>query len=291
MANRSAVRDQVELRAPTQRIQCARLSAVLAQPIDLSSNTFPQVALDRIEAGGGVRLENRTLGAQGVESMDSAQVASVTIYHKSGEFRGAGPGWLETVRYGSKGLGNAFAGGQFAGAQPNGGTAAPAANQQEAPQLIYLRVAFQGGIEGNIQKRQVDFVDRVQGIYGPVTRWNERIEVANPRMLPANALMMHCDRLSVFQIMRRFNNGLPIEIAATGKVAVEGAQFAAKAHRMSYDQAKGQIVLEGDGRTDATLWRQGNGNGLETSAAKVQFWPDSNRVNVDGFRKLEFGEG
>ena len=271
--------DSVELRAPTQQIRCAQLSGVLKSSIDLSASSFPKVAVDRIEATGGVSLRNRTLGPQGLESIDTATMQQVTVWHDSGQFQGVGPGSLETVRYGKNAL---------LPQTPAGGVQQAAASMPNL-QLIYLRVDFQRALEGNINERQVDFLDGIRAIYGPVATWNDRLTSENHQMLPKGGLLMRCDRLSVFQIVKRFNDGLPIEIVALGNVRIDGREFAAQAHRMSYDQDKDQIVLDGDGRSDARLWRHGNdanNNSAATQASKIQFWPGSNRVKVDGFRGL-----
>ena len=48
----------------------------------------------------------------------------------------------------------------------------------------------------------------------------------------------------------------PMEMEAIGNVSVEGATFQALANRMTYAEAKDLLVLEGDGRDDAELYRQ-----------------------------------
>ena len=273
----------VRLQGPTQRIQCKQLNAFLNQPIDLSAETPQEVAVDRVQASGKVTLESRTLGDKGLESIDCAEVEKLTIWQETGRFSGLGPGWLETVRYGSGALSVPSLSGS-----PD---SSDASHVEGMPSLVYLRVAFERALEGNIHKRQVDFIDRVQATYGSVKEWNERIVTDDPRTLPKGALMMRCDRLSVFQIVHRYHAGLPVELVALGNVTIEGGEFAAQAHRMSYDQAKDQIVLDGDGRSDARLWRHGGqGNRAATQANKIQFWPGANRVKVDGFKGIVWGE-
>ena len=48
----------------------------------------------------------------------------------------------------------------------------------------------------------------------------------------------------------------PMELEALSNTLVEGSTFTARAHRLTYAEEKDLLVLEGDGRTDAQLFRQ-----------------------------------
>jgi lipopolysaccharide export system protein LptA len=101
---------------------------------------------------------------------------------------------------------------------------------------------------------------------------------------------MTCEQLSVFQI-----RGVPLqatlELVAQGNVTVEGDQFRAEAHRLSYDQQKDLFVLEGSGRGDVHLVRQAptGGSRQETSADKIRYSPGANTVQVNGMKMLDLG--
>ncbi len=58
---------------------------------------------------------------------------------------------------------------------------------------------------------------------------------------------------------------------------------------MSYAQAKDLSILEGDGRTDAELWHQPRLGGPTSkhAARKIFYWPETNRLRVEGARSLE----
>ncbi|NQU21687.1 MAG: hypothetical protein HQ567_10415, partial [Candidatus Nealsonbacteria bacterium] len=53
--------------------------------------------------------------------------------------------------------------------------------------------------------------------------------------------------------------------------------------------AKGMLVLEGDGRADAELFRQQQVGGPTSKAAaqKIYYWPKIKRLKIEGARSLE----
>jgi hypothetical protein len=61
---------------------------------------------------------------------------------------------------------------------------------------------------------------------------------------------------------------------------------------MTYCQAKDLMILEGDGRTDAELYRWEHLGSTPTYFAmrKIFFWPRSNRFKVDGARSLNLNQ-
>ncbi len=87
-----------------------------------------------------------------------------------------------------------------------------------------------------------------------------------------------------------------IELLASGDVVAEGASngslFTARASRLTHDEAKDLLILEGDGRTDAQLFRQASAGSVPstTLARKIFFWRSSGRVDIDGARSLQFNQ-
>jgi hypothetical protein len=82
----------------------------------------------------------------------------------------------------------------------------------------------------------------------------------------------------------------PVELQALGNAMVEGRTFTARAHRIAYAQAKDLLVMEGDGRTDAELYRQAavGGQTGRASARKILYWPSTGRMDVDTFNSLDW---
>ena len=79
---------------------------------------------------------------------------------------------------------------------------------------------------------------------------------------------------------------------ATGNTVVDGRTFTAQARRLSYVEAKDLIVLEGDGRTDAHLWRQLQIGGQRSHAVarKILYWRRDNRIEGNDIRFLDVSQ-
>jgi hypothetical protein len=101
--------------------------------------------------------------------------------------------------------------------------------------------------------------------------------------------MMTSDRLAVAEVPSIAIDEHTYELEATGNTLVENTAYTARAARLTYAQAKDLLVLEGDGRTDARLFRQQRlgAKPEEAAARKILFWPSTNRVSVDSARFLD----
>ena len=61
---------------------------------------------------------------------------------------------------------------------------------------------------------------------------------------------------------------------------------------MTYAQAKDMLILEGDGRSDAKLFKQEAKGGEESqiAAQKILYFPKTNQVNLDGVHLLNMNQ-
>lgn len=53
------------------------------------------------------------------------------------------------------------------------------------------------------------------------------------------------------------------------------------------------LILEGDGRSDAELFKQDGGEGTQASrfaAQKILYFPKTNQINADGVRSLDMNQ-
>ena len=83
-----------------------------------------------------------------------------------------------------------------------------------------------------------------------------------------------------------------IELEALGNAVIEGTTFTARGNRITYTEAKDLLILEGDGRNNAELFRQLQ-PGAPTDkqvAQKILYWPKTKRLNVIGVQSLQFGQ-
>ncbi|MGA2033279.1 MAG: hypothetical protein ABSG68_13555 [Thermoguttaceae bacterium] len=280
-------------RGPTQQLQTQSLEVGFEQPIRFSEPHLEQPPkVERIVCRGGALLENDSYDAAGLpQSHDRMGVTDLGVNLKNGALTAGGPGWLTSVRRGG-------AEGMFPTAAPlSGGAAAAAppgapAKSRNADQLTCLDLRFQGSITGNILRRETTFRDRVRAAYAPVPTWWSTLPGDDPALFGPNGVILHCEQLSVNDMTPRGSPNRAVELLATGNVVAESTVFTARGIRMSYAEIKDLLILEGDGRTDAELYRQQHPGSTESRAAaqKIFFWPKTNRVSVAGLHPSEFNQ-
>ena len=181
--------------------------------------------------------------------------------------------------------------GRLAGRQPQGRQTKP---KPQSNQLSCMHVRFQGYITGNVHRHEATFHDRVRAVYGPVDSWSASLDTDDPKALGPNGMVLHCDELSVVDMTPPNGKERDVELAAFGNAVAEGNEgmFTARAARISYDQKKDLLVLEGDGRTDAELYRQLIPGGVVSKAAgqKILYLRKDNFAKIEGARSLEFNQ-
>src|SRR5690606_34388639 len=106
------------------------------------------------------------------------------------------------------------------------------------------------------------------------------------------AVLLNCDKLIVRQMpaVVRGQRGT-VELETIGNTLVEGQTFTARAHKLSFAEAKELLILEGNGSTDAQLFRQTKVGGPTSQAAarRIMYGRNTNRVEVDDARFLDIG--
>lgn len=250
------------------------LDVVLTQRLDFSKEEHTEeVDVQRLAFQGAVSLQN--YGSRGTRriSHDHMVVRDMTIDAASGDLHANGPGWGSSVRY-ERSLSERGLGRLNAGAEPN------------AAELVYIRVDFDDEIVGNTESRDVEFRGRVRSVYGPVEAWDETLEL-EPRGGPQKGqILMTSERLSLVEMGTHADTTeRAVELVANENVTIEGKNFAATGWRMKYAKAKELLILEGDGRNDAELWR--DGSMTPTAAAqRIFFWTDTYRYKWEGGREL-----
>ncbi|MBU6221487.1 MAG: hypothetical protein KGR24_01920 [Planctomycetes bacterium] len=282
--------DRVVTTSGATAVHAGSLDVVFTQPLDFSAEGMqrgaPRSDVARIACGSGVRIESQSTAADGSRSLEKLFVRDLVFDRATGDVAGTGPGRLQSTRFGQ---GPALA--MPAAAVP--GQAAPAPPPPRPDELTYLGVDFQKGLRGNMQRRQMEFHQRVEAIWGPVAGWGDTLDPHSPSGLPPRAVAITSDVLGVAQTppapgQRRTS----IELMAGGNVLVEGDSFTARSARLSWSEAKDLLVFEGDGRSDAQLFRQLKVGApmSSASAGKILYWRALNRVDVDDARFLDLDQ-
>ena len=285
--------DRVVTSSGATSLKAGSLDVIFNQPIDFSAGGLDRggrrADVAKIACGSGVRIESESIGQDGSKSVEKLFVRDLVLDRATGDVAGSGPGRLTSTRFGQA----------PALAMPRGGQPMnPVPQSAGRPdELTYLGVDFQRGMRGNINRRMMEFHQRVEAIWGPVAGWEESLDAHAPGGLPPRAIAITSEVLGVGQAppvpgQRRSS----IELMAGGNVLVEGESFTARSARLSWSEAKDLLVFEGDGRSDAQLFRQMK-IGAPTSSAsagKILYWRALNRVDVDDARYLDldqFGAG
>lgn len=285
--------DRVETGSGGTRLKSGSLDCFFSQPIDFSERRqrSPQQPNDiaKITCGNGVRIISRTEseGGGGLASHEQLFVRDLFFDRLTGDVRGTGPGRLTSTRNGEGGLPLGTP------ALPGGPTPPPASPADKKPGITYLGVDFQRGFTGNLTRRQLEFQQRVETIWGPVPTWGDSLDLHAPEGLAEGVVAVTSDVLGIGQTPPV--PGQPrraIELSAGGNVLVEGSGFTARSARLSYSELKDLLIFEGDGRTDAQLYRQERVGGPTStaSAGKILYWRQHNRVDVQDARYLDFDQ-
>jgi lipopolysaccharide export system protein LptA len=256
--------EAVAASTPMQNLRTETLEVQLQQRIDFAAASMPQdPKLEQVRCLGGVSMENREFKGDIQLAHDRMSVADLAVNFRSGELKAAGPGWFTAVR------------------------------RAENDQLNGLHVRFQGPITGNVLQKSLTFHDQIHAAYAPVDAWLPKLDPDDPESLGPNGITMHCDQISVNEMPTFIGDRHAMEFEALGNTVVEGGgKFTARGHRITYAEAKDQLILEGDGRTDATLFYQEQIGGLSSkqSARKILYWPKTNKYWIEGVRSLEVNQ-
>ena len=283
--------DEVVATTPDTTVRAGVIDVVFDEPFDFGGERRnpggrrPEVA--RVACGGGVKIVSEAVDEAGETSRQQLFVRDLVVERASGDVSGTGPGRLTSTRMGSSPAMGLPAG---PGPQPQ---VRPVAAAGRSQQLQYLGVDFQQGLKGNIHRRMMEFHQRVEAISGPVAGWNDTLDPHAAGGMPQGVVGISCDMLGIGQAPPL--PGLErntLEIAAGGNVLVEGESFTARSARLTWSESKDLLVFEGDGRSDAQLFRQVKVGGQPSSASagKILYWRGLNRVDVEDARYLDLDQ-
>ncbi len=211
------------------------------QPLELSK--FDLSSPNQPEAG--VYLEAATFAGSSQLSYDRVQMQGVTFLNASGEIHGRGPGVTTTTRAGGFDLPSLDpALGRFAAQRPE---------IASIPKLTFLQVRHQGPLHANIRNGYLRVEEGVQATLAPVARWEDRVVVQRREEMSDQTAVLYCQQLTVSQAATNSLGQRQLHLQAEGNAQIVGRQFSARTHRLSYDQSKDLVVLEGSARDSAEL--------------------------------------
>jgi len=284
--------DTVAAQGASARLESGSLDVIFDRPFEFAAGAAPrdgkQPDVARIACGAGVKLQSESVDDAGEPSTEQLFVRDLVIDRISGDVTGSGPGRLASTRTGQPPQMSLPAGPQ---GQPV--AAQPVATPTRTRELTYLGVDFQKGLRGNLHQRTMEFHQRVEAIWGPITRRGDALDPHAAGGLPEGVVTIDCDVLGVGQAPPMpGRQRSSIELNAGGNVLVEGESFTARSARLTWSEAKDLLVFEGDGRSDAQLFRQlkAGSQPSTASAGKILYWRAANRVDVEDARFLDLDQ-
>jgi hypothetical protein len=272
----------VVARRQYQEMRTRQMEITLSGRVDFGQRaapTRPEVA--QIVCRGGVHFDGRALDEQGrLLSMEQSETIDLSINQITGDLFAAGPGWLRQVRRQTEE--QTFA---LPGAKRTEPKTPPADGWQEG-QLSYLHVRFQRLLTGDLKSRKLSFGDRVRAIYGPVSSWESVLDPDSAQGLGPDGMVLNCDRMTVAQSPEPGAAEGALELEALGNTSVDGSTFRATGKRITYTAAKQKLMLEGDGRAPAELFRRERIGAAESrfAARVIEYWRTTNHVWVHDAR-------
>ncbi len=277
--------ESVVASTPHQQLCTESLDVTLQQTIRFDSFDGKQpVQPDQLRCTGGVTMDSQSFDPKGLALRAKLQMGDLVANLASGDLRANGPGVMTSVsRQAGSPLGEATRMPMVPPAEPHN-----AAEEQ----LIHLNVRFQGGLLGNLHRREMAFHEHVRTAFAQVETWEATPDPDNPDALGPQGFLMSCDRMQVVDLPMPDGVGRAVQLEATGSVLVEGQMFTARAVRMTYDKGKDLLILEGDGRVSSELSAQKYvGGPVSTVAARqIRYYPTTRRLRIDGGRWLELND-
>jgi hypothetical protein len=262
-------------------IRCEEMHVALDQRISFTEERDDQNGLEpkvrSVLCRDGVELKSNEYVEDRLVQRRVARGFEFTFDQEKNSIAAQGPGTLEFWRSG---------GAMRPGLARSTGARANKPLQADSTEWEYTRVDFAGHMDGNVERRSTTFHDDVRVVYGPVPTSTDTIDLY-VELLPLYAGRMKCEELHLVQHPGEENKGGNIALAARTNAELEGRTehglFHGKAARLSFDQAKDLFILFGDGRRDATIWRESQiGSGRSSvEAQRMDFIPSQNEVKVD----------
>ena len=184
--------DQVVAKTDATTVQAGSLDVVFDKPFQFGTapRGGPQPDVVRVACGSKVRIESRATQADGGKSIEQLFVRDLVVDRVTGDVTGTGPGRLTSTRLGQPAAMSLPAGPPGAAGVP----AQPVAAPRRANQLNYLGVDFQRGMRGNLNRRVMEFHQRVEAIHGPVADWADTLDPHAPGGLAAGVVTRDLNR-------------------------------------------------------------------------------------------------
>jgi len=239
---------------------CQRLDVTLSEPVDLRhSNSAGRPAsptVERIVLQDNVDLRMAQTDLSGNrQSLERIVVPILTYRVVEQQLEGAGPGWINSKFLGEK---------RTEAANPS--IRLSSATDPSRVQVQGAHLSFRDNLVAFVERSEVVFSGKVELASGPLKNWDDTINLAKLTQLAVDQMLLNCDQLKVYDTRGLSSTAslLPAgqtvgsyNFQALGNVVFEGRAetdyYSGNGYRLTYEQAKDQLIIVGDGRTPALL--------------------------------------
>ena len=158
--------------------------------------------------------------------------------------------------------------------------------------LTNTQVKFDDSITGNLHQSDFLFNGNVRVIHGPVADTRQELD-ADRSPLATGRYRLKAQQVRLTQWQKSSEQRPHVEIVATGQLQIDGELFDALAQRLSFDQSRDTVVLEGDARNHAQLNYQTGPDAPRNPlvAAKITYKLSDNTAEAEGIKHGVFSTG
>jgi hypothetical protein len=260
-------------------VRCEEMHVTLDQRVSFADDNdrsqSPDTNIRLVVCRDGVDLKSNEYLENRLVQIRTAKGFEFTLDQTTGNLAAQGPGTLclwRRAEANQRGLAGA------AGVKSNRGV------QADRSEWEYTRIDFKGQMQGNTERSTTTFKESVSIVYGPVAGPTDIIDADN---LPKLGGWLRCDELEMTQQPGQRSEQGTIAVVGRGNSEIDGRSdqglFHAKAARVSYDQSKDLFSMFGDGRRDATFWRElfvGSPRN-EVNAQRMEYIPSRDELKVE----------
>ena len=230
-----------------------------------------QAKAETIECVNNVFIQTEEIENNRHQSVSTALFNGLSVRVETGDFIADGPGEIRRT-FVNDGKGFSMPGGSSPRETPN-----------TKEQLAHLFIRFHKELRGNYLTHIAEIEGTVRCMYCPTNLWDMKLSDADQNSVVKRGYLMNCDHLLIVQMPNPGGNTQSVELTATGRTTIEGTKdLFARAETIKYNQAKGQVILEGNAFGKAIIHAGKN----QASATKLEYNTETGNFQVvegDGF--------
>ena len=230
-----------------------------------------------------ITLDQKVAGV--VTAQHEADFSDLIVNLHSGDFHASGPGWIKSTQ---PDRGNRLK------VSPGVIARANQPVQTSDNPFVYVNSSFIGSLNGNLNREFVQLNQHVEGIFGPVRRLGDVINVntVSSTEFPPQSGVLRCERLSVVSLPGADSDHRTFSLSAEENARLESRQLDGHADKITYDHSKQQFILRGEGNHNATVSHRPseNGNVQTLVGQKLEYYPQLNKLKANQIIGLNAGE-